>query len=176
MLWVARFSDSNPKTATGPDQVWLQAHEFGCVKPHPFGILGSIAIVDHKVGTFPPPELLEALHKHRYSTLQFRIALIDVLEHADAPHAFRLLRPRVERLSDRRAAEQRNKLTPPHVFLSGRGLHPTTPPERLCMTANSGVLWVISGHLVTRLQTTHLRSANPEPIQPEENREYRHTR
>jgi len=35
----------------------------------------------------------------------------------------------------RPATEQRNELTPPHVFLSGRGLHPTTPPERLCITA-----------------------------------------
>jgi len=49
-----------------------------------------------------------------------------------------LLRTRRERPHDRRTAEQRNELTPPHVFLSGRGSHPTTPPERLCITANSG--------------------------------------
>jgi hypothetical protein len=114
MLWVARFSDSNPKPP-GPDHVWLQAHEFGCVKPHPFGIVGSIAIVDHKVGTFPPPELLEALHKYRYSTLQFRIALIDVLEHADPPHPFRLLRARRERPHDRRTAKKCDELAPSHV-------------------------------------------------------------
>ena len=35
----------------------------------------------------------------------------------------------------RPATEQRNELPPPHVFLSGRGLHPATPPERLCITA-----------------------------------------
>src|SRR6516165_339536 len=36
------------------------------------------------------------------------------------------------------ATEQRNELTPPHLFPSGRELHPTTLPVRLFITANSG--------------------------------------
>src|SRR5262249_1989881 len=52
-------------------------------------------------------------------------------------HRLSLLRPQWER-PHCRATEKRYELAPPHVYPSGRRLIPTTPPVRLCITANSG--------------------------------------
>jgi hypothetical protein len=50
--------------------------------------------------------LLQSLRKPRDAGLPFRIAHSQVHEHADAPHALRLLRARCER-PGRRAAKRR---------------------------------------------------------------------
>src|SRR5262249_34691549 len=105
---------------------------------------------------------------NRY-TLTFDIAKFTqaLAERLQAPHVWvgrsvveetdhRLLRPRRERPC-RRATNKRDEPAPPHVFPSGRRLNPTTPSERLCITANSGgqcLLWVKSGHSALRQRTS----------------------
>ena len=74
MLWVARFSDSNPKPPLVQITSGFRLTSSAASSRIRSKSSASVAIVDHKVGTFPPPELLEALHKYRYSTLQFWIA------------------------------------------------------------------------------------------------------
>jgi len=75
-------------------------------------------------------------------------------QHADEGQFSRSLCPRRKRPDSRRATKQRDELTPPHVFPSGRRLKPTIPPERLCITANSRCqcpLWVKSRHSPRKL-------------------------
>jgi hypothetical protein len=60
--------------------------------------------------------LLQRLYERRFAGLSFRIVRGRVHEHADAPHALSLLRPRRERPGDRRATEKRNELTSPHIL------------------------------------------------------------
>ncbi|MGB8588254.1 MAG: hypothetical protein WCD87_21760, partial [Pseudolabrys sp.] len=52
--------------------------------------------------------------KYRYTTLQYRIALIDILEHADPPHPLGLLRMRNERPHSC-GADKPDEISPLHV-------------------------------------------------------------
>jgi hypothetical protein len=53
--------------------------------------------------------------ERREAGLKFRIVRGCGQEYADAPHPLGLLRPRSQRPRDRRAAEKRDELAPPHV-------------------------------------------------------------
>jgi hypothetical protein len=61
--------------------------------------------------------MLQSLHECRKPGLSFRVVRGHVHEHADAPHAFALLRPRRERPS-RRAADERDERTSVHVWMA----------------------------------------------------------
>jgi hypothetical protein len=81
-------------------------------------VAGSPANVDADVAALRPAKLLQPLSKCRELRLSHGIALGGVHQHADAPHAPRLLRARRERPGDRRAAEERDELAPPHSITS----------------------------------------------------------
>ena len=61
--------------------------------------------------------MLQSLHECRKPGLSFRVVRGHVHEHADAPHALALLRPRRERPS-RRAADERDERTSVHSITS----------------------------------------------------------
>src|SRR5262245_21549805 len=73
---------------------------------------GPPAIVNPHVAADGPARLLQSLQKSSDTRLRFRIVRSEVREYADPPHPLRRLRPRRERPRGRRAAEQRNELTP----------------------------------------------------------------
>src|SRR5262249_30413018 len=76
------------------------------------------AILDPDVATLRPAELPERFLEHGDAGLRFRVALGKRHQHADAPQALALLRPRRERPRCRRAAEQRDDLAPSHSITS----------------------------------------------------------
>src|SRR5258708_7888856 len=72
--------------------------------------------IDPQVAALAPSQLAERLCERGVPGLPLGIVRGDIREHADAPHA--LLRARRERPRDRRAAEQRDELAPPHSITS----------------------------------------------------------
>src|SRR5260221_9066775 len=68
------------------------------------------ASVDADITAFRPSTLFQLLPECRETSLRFRIVLGEPHEHANAPHAIRLLCPRRERPRGCRAAEQRDEL------------------------------------------------------------------
>jgi hypothetical protein len=67
------------------------------------------------VAAVGPAQLPQPVNERCDAGLFFRIVRCERREHADAPHPLRLLRTCRERPCDRRTAEKRNELTPPHV-------------------------------------------------------------
>src|SRR6516164_7753963 len=65
------------------------------------------------VAAIAPTQVRKRLRERRVGKLPLRIVLVEPREHADAPHAVALLRPRRERPAGRRAAEERNELAAP---------------------------------------------------------------
>src|SRR4029077_1781713 len=77
---------------------------------------GRKAIVDAQITTFRPSKLLKSLTESREALLHLEIILGEANQHADAPHALRLLRPRSERPRCYRTTEQRYKIAPFHCL------------------------------------------------------------
>src|SRR5262249_15105006 len=82
------------------------------------GIARSPTIVNPYIAPDHPARLLQPLVKRCEASQRFGIVCGEVHEHADAPYALALLRARRERPRSRRAAEQRDELTPPHSITS----------------------------------------------------------
>src|SRR5262249_50181015 len=76
-------------------------------------ITGRPAIIDLHIASNGPPKFLQPLQECPNAGLPFSIARGEVHEDTDAPHPVRLLRPRRDRPSCRRGAEQRHELAPP---------------------------------------------------------------
>src|SRR5262249_54122797 len=66
--------------------------------------------VDPQIATVHPAQFTQLIDKRCELRLGFRITH----QHADPPHPLGLLRARRERPGCRRAAEQRDELSPPH--------------------------------------------------------------
>ena len=73
------------------------------------------AIVDSQVAAIRPAKFLQPVQKCSDAGSLLRIVLSEGNEHADAPHALRLLRARRERPRHRRTADKTEKFPPPHV-------------------------------------------------------------
>jgi hypothetical protein len=78
-------------------------------------IAAGKAMLDFDVAVLYPSERLESLSKGGNAGLCFGIVLGEPMQEYDAPHPLRLLRARRNRPCDRRAAEKRDELAPPHV-------------------------------------------------------------
>ena len=74
------------------------------------------AIVDAQSTTFRPSKLLKSLTESREALLHLGIILGEANQHADAPHALRLLRPRSERPRCYRPTEQCDEIAPFHCL------------------------------------------------------------
>src|SRR5262249_24708305 len=66
------------------------------------GVPGAPADVDSKIASVAPPQLLQYLHECDGTGHSFRVVGRQSAEHANAPNALRLLRPRRERRGQRR--------------------------------------------------------------------------
>ena len=77
---------------------------------------GRKAIVDAQITTFRPSKLLKSLTESREALLHLGIILGEANQHADAPHALRLLRPRSERARCYGTTEQGYKIAPFHCL------------------------------------------------------------
>src|SRR5262249_25572148 len=75
---------------------------------------GPPAIVNPHVAADGPARLLQSLQKSSDTRLRFLIVRSQVREYADPPHPLRRPRARRERPRCRGAAQQRDKLAPPH--------------------------------------------------------------
>src|SRR5262249_24303220 len=100
------------------------------------GVVLGPAGLDPYIPPNPPAQFLQDLLERCKSILTFRVLGSPVHEDADPPHAIWLLRARRQRPRDHRAAEQRDKLAPPHSITSsarpdrGRG---TVMPSALAV-------------------------------------------
>jgi hypothetical protein len=74
-------------------------------------VAGSPADIDLHVAAVRPPQLCQPLKERSDAGLSFGVLRGQRHEHADAPHALGLLRPRRQRPCNRRAAE-RDELPP----------------------------------------------------------------
>src|SRR5262249_10794885 len=77
-------------------------------------------IVDPYVTSVYPTQFLQPPHKRRVACSGIRI-ISHARQHADEPHPVWLLRPRGER-PDRRSANKRDELAPPHSITSSARL------------------------------------------------------
>src|SRR5262245_45842838 len=93
--------------------VGLHSDEFACIEAGTIGIAASPTKLDVHVAAVGPPQLLQPLLQCGDATLSLWIALGEDGEHADPPHAVRLLRARRERPSNRRAADERDEIAAP---------------------------------------------------------------
>jgi hypothetical protein len=106
----------------GDDQVRLKFNELLRQRPGQGQIAAIPAIVDAQIATLGPSELPERLLECRAALAILGIVLGERHEHADARHAFALLRARGERPHGRhRAAEKANELASPHIRTQAQG-------------------------------------------------------
>src|SRR6516164_9452829 len=124
-------------TAHGQDDIRRERDQFHRVFARVLDSACGPAIINPHVASIGPAQLLQALPERLSLGLSYRIVSGPAHEHADPPHPLRLLRASRE-WPRCRATKRANELAPPHVLPSGRRLNPTIPPERLCITANSG--------------------------------------
>ena len=97
------------------DEVGLQRDEFDCGSlPYLRVIERPPAKVELDIAAFRPPELLKSLPECAHVSLKFRVALGMRHQHADVPHAVRLLRTRCEGPCRRRTADKRDEFAPSH--------------------------------------------------------------
>src|SRR6185369_16533224 len=128
--------------AAGQNNIRRECNQFLRVAAIALGIVHAPAGVNPHVAVVAPAQLLQGLPERRDGGLTFWIVSGPIHEHADAPHALRLLRTRAERPRSRRAAEKRDELTPPHCL-----------PRRFASMVSAEIsllkgacpLWVISG-------------------------------
>src|SRR5262249_42437464 len=102
------------RIAGSEDDIRRESHQVGCIGAEAIGIARSPSGLDLHIAADGPARLLQTLQKYSIARLSERIVRIRVHEHADAPHALALLRPRHSR-PRRRAAEQHDDLASPHV-------------------------------------------------------------
>jgi hypothetical protein len=116
MVWVAWSSGPIPAAYVQND-VRRERDQFRYVFAETIGIASGPAIIDPHVDTVRPAQGGERLLERRGAGHCFRIFLGENTEHANAPHAFRLLRPRHLR-QRRRCAEKRDEFPPLHSITS----------------------------------------------------------
>ena len=97
------------------DHVGLQRDQFSREQTG-LSARGRKAIVDAQITTFRPSKLLKSLTESREALFHLGIILGEANQHADAPHALRLLRPRSERPRCYRTTEQGYKIAPFHCL------------------------------------------------------------
>ena len=99
MIGTVRVVCCNAAMAAAPsghDDVRGKRDQFRHVSAGVAGVCAP-ASLDAAVAAVGPAELLQRLYERRFAGLSFRIVRGRVHEHADAPHALSLLRPRRER-------------------------------------------------------------------------------
>jgi hypothetical protein len=92
----------------------LQADQLLRERSYPIDVTSGPTKVDPHVAAIRPTEARKRLSERRDESLRHGIVFVGEDQHADAPHAVRLLRPHRERPSPRRAAEQRDEVAPSH--------------------------------------------------------------
>src|SRR5262245_17339010 len=98
---------------TGENNIWREGDQFRRYSANSVSIAPAPTIVDPYVTSVYPTQFLQPLRKRRVACPGIRI-ISHARQHADEPHPVWLLRPRGER-PDRRAANKRNELAPPHA-------------------------------------------------------------
>src|SRR6516165_12092304 len=101
------------RRALRQDHIRRDACELRRLLPQTARVAGGPAILDPDVATIPPTKVCERLRKRGNQGLLIGITLISSQQHADAPHFFRLLRPRSDRPGCR-AADERDEVAPFH--------------------------------------------------------------
>jgi hypothetical protein len=112
------------RIAGSEDDIRRESHQVGCIGAEAIGIARSPSGLDLHIAADGPARLLQTLQKYSIARLSERIAGSKVMEDADAPHPFALLRPRRKR-PRRRAAEKRDVRDVSSSFdhLVGEGEH-----------------------------------------------------
>jgi hypothetical protein len=102
------------------DNVGLKADQLLRERSYPIVVTAGPTNVHPHVAAIGPPQVGKRLRERRDARLRRGIVLVARQEHADAPYAIALLRPRRERPSRRRAAQKGDELAPLHLFPSSR--------------------------------------------------------
>jgi hypothetical protein len=89
----------------------LQGDQLLRERSYPVDVIAGPTDVHPQVAAIGPTQVRKRLRKRRNATLQLGIVFVVRQEHADAPRAVALLRPRRERPSNRRGKE-RDELAP----------------------------------------------------------------
>ena len=103
--------------ASGQDYVRRERDQFGRILPKTRYIAQGEAVVDLHIAALGPAQLLQLFQERSVARPCLRIVFGQVREHADAPNALALLRPRRHR-PRRRAAEQGDELASFHSITS----------------------------------------------------------
>src|SRR6516164_4064623 len=103
--------------ASGQDYVRRERDQFGRILPKTRYIAQGEAVVDLHIAALGPAQLLQLFQERSVARPCLRIVFGQVREHADAPNALALLRPRRERQC-RRTAEERDEAAPFHSITS----------------------------------------------------------
>src|SRR5262245_53415855 len=100
-------------TADGQQDVGRKCDQLRRILARALGLAGTPADVDARVASLAPAQLPQLLQESGEARLPRRIFGHEIEQHADAPPALSLLRPRRQRPRRRRAAEQRDELAAP---------------------------------------------------------------
>src|SRR5262245_50703297 len=98
----------------GHNDVRRERDQFRRMSPNLSDIGGGPARIDPYVATYSPTQQSQPLMERCEASLEYRIACGCGQEHADAPHAPVLLRPRCQRPHRCPATEQSDELAAPH--------------------------------------------------------------
>ena len=85
------------------DDFRLQADQLLRERSYPIDVIAGPTKVNPHVAAIGPTQARKRLRERRVASPPLRIVFVERHEHADAPHAVALLRPRRERRSRRRA-------------------------------------------------------------------------
>src|SRR5262249_3069076 len=99
----------------GQDDVGRERDQFGRV-PADAIVVRAQALVDWQVAALVPTELAQRLLEGREASYGVWIVIHRIDEHADPPYPVRLLRPRIERPRDCRAADERDELAASYSY------------------------------------------------------------
>src|SRR6516164_7330970 len=121
----------------GQNNVRRERNQFRRILSHGICTRATPTVVDPHVAARSPPCFLQTLCERANTSVPFRIVSSQIDEHADAPHALALLRPRHEWPRHRRAAEQCDELAPLHSITS------SARPERGSGTVMPSALAVL---------------------------------
>ena len=103
------------------DGVGLQADYLPRERSHPIDVSAGPTKVHPHVAAIGPTQAGERLRERSNASLRHGVVFVARHEHADAPHAVALLRPRREG-PYRRAAEERDELAPPILSITSSAM------------------------------------------------------
>jgi hypothetical protein len=111
-IGIVRVESNGRRGRASQDNIWFQADQLLCKRSYPTVVSARPTKVRPHIATIGPTQVRKRLIERRDVTFRLSIVFVIGHEHADAPNAVALLRPRRKR-PRRRAPKPCDELAPP---------------------------------------------------------------